>query len=169
MRTLLCILLLTVMSIPVIAQKNNNSDTTTKVGFSDITLNKVGTLELNFKIKNTLQAMRNGVDITIKGETPEEDMKILADTILFDYASKEDTQPSTMKLSGNVHIENGDLLIDCSNATINIGTQEAHFMNVSRIKHPSIGVVKTDELLYNLETGDIVITNLEAIDPKDIP
>lgn len=166
MRIALTILMITMMSLPVGAQKEDKPTPEKKVGFNSIRLNKVGKFEANIKIKNTLQAWRNGVDITIKGETPEEDINILADTILFSYASKEDSQPSAMKLSGKIHIKSNAFTIECNKATINIGIQEAHFEEVKRIKTPDFAPMKADEVNYNFETGKLTGINLESIDTE---
>ncbi len=166
MRITLTILLLTLMSLTVGAQKSDAPSD--KVGFSEILLNKVGELNLNYKVNNSLISMRNGVNITIKGETPSENLNILADTILFRYASKEDTQPSVMELSGNIHIKSRikdkDLIIKANKATINIAKQEAEFVEVTRVEHPTLGSPKKAATVFiNLDTGDLLANIVQSL------
>lgn len=145
------------------AEKNDKEKESFSI--SDLKLKKVGRVEMNTKSKNGIIAFRNGVDIVIYGETPEENISIKADTILFDYASKDDEEPVALKLSGNVVIEIEGMKLECKQGNIDLITQIARFFDISSIVSIQHEIaLEAEEVEINMETGDVVLIEGKGLD-----
>lgn len=163
-------LLLVALSVSVMAVEAKPAAEAKKSTMENVIIRQVGELEINFKSNNSLQAMRHGVDITFGGATPEEDMDIVAETIVFTYASEKDKKPSGMELSGDILIKSGELLIKSQKATINTVTQEAYFSGETHVTLPDFGAFDVKNIRINLETGAILAKEVNGTgSPKPAP
>ena len=133
-------------------------------GMDNVDIHKAGQVRISIKEKNALKFLHKGVHISVKGETPEDTIDIKAESIDFNYASKEDTEPSTLELSGSVEIKMGDIVIKCAKATIFVAKQEAHFFNVNHLEYPALGTLKADTIKLNFATEELEILDLENIE-----
>ena len=159
--------LMIVLCVGFNADAQNKETEKPSFSLNDVKLNKVGRMELNMKSKNGIKAFRNGVDIFIKGETSSENIHIKADAILFDYASKDDSEPIAMKLTGNVYIEVNGLKLECQRGLINLKNQIANFYTVESIMAPKYELhLDAEEVEVNLDNGDFVLIEGKGLDSE---
>ena len=166
MRLLITILALSLCSVLADAQDSKKAKSFSINNFQV----DAGRLEMNFKDKNSYKAIRDGVDILVFGATEAENFRIKAETILFEYASKEDTQPKFMKLSGEVEIERAGLVLHCERGSINLESQVSHFYVISLIEvsegDVTMSAEKVGEVKVNFDNGDFTLVDGKGLQIK---
>lgn len=134
--------------------------------FNNVRLDRAGVIKGNYKTGRIIESMSGGVVMTFLGKTPQQDVKLSADNVKFQYPTDDADKPSKITMNGHVTIIVEGNRVDSGAAEFDLEAGMATFT-----QNPIIDMKDEEKsiklaasiILLNLDTGDFEVRDGQRV------
>lgn len=150
MKRLMALIALAMLVGPAGGQERETSTT-----FTTIELHRYGKLEGT--LDTPVRRISEGVDMTLRAETPEDNLDIQCKAVEFIYAEGEKYAIDHVIFEGDVIFEHRDGVVRAEKVTIDFNTRKAKFTGNPRVENDQIRGVEAAYITLDLDTHEFVM------------